>query len=85
MVKIQQLFKCTTEDRLLKYYAQKFERFINEICPACSKASLTKIQQMVVILDLKGGQTKIMSKQLYDFINRIITMTQNNFPEILAK
>ena len=85
VLKLQQLFKCTSEDRLLKYYAQKFERFINEISPACSKVAGIKIEQMIVILDLKGGQTKIMTKQLYDLISRIVKMAQDNFPETLAK
>ena len=82
---IKELFKTTTEERLIKYYIQSYERLILNILPACSKAAGKPITQCVTILDLKGGSTSILSKKVYDFIKLASTIAQDNYPEILGK
>jgi len=85
LLKLQQLFKCTTEDRYIKYFIQQNERLVTEIFPACSKAAGKKIDQRIFIIDIKGGSTKIMSKQVYDFIKTMNSVGSDNYPEILGK
>ena len=69
----------------MKYWIQSYERLVNEILPACSKAKGVKIEQSCSIIDLKGGSTKIMSKQVYDFVKMASSIGQNYYPEILGK
>ena len=81
-MKIQNLFKVTTQERLVKYYIQSYERLLNEIFPGCSKAAGVPIAQSVTILDLKGGSMSMMSKQVYDFIQLASKVGQDYYPEI---
>jgi hypothetical protein len=85
LLKLQQLFKCTSEDRLIKYIATNLERLINDILPTCAKLNGKKEEQLLVIIDLKGGATKVMTKQVYDLVKTVSTLIQDNYPEILGK
>jgi len=85
MLKLQQLFKVTTQERLIKYYIQGYERLIHQIFPACSKAAGHRVDQTVTILDLKGASLKMMTGQIYDFIKLASKIAQDNYPEILGK
>jgi len=84
-LKIKELFKVTKEDRLIRYYIQSYEKLLHEILPGCSEATGKRVEQCVTILDLKGGSTSILSKQVYDFIKLASTLAQDNYPEILGR
>jgi len=84
-LKIKELFKVTTEERLIRYYMQSYENLIKEIFPACSRAAGKRIEQCVTILDLKGGSTSILSSQVYNFIKLASSIAQDNYPEILGR
>lgn len=85
LLKLQQLFKCTTEERMIKYWIQSYERLTNQILPACAKARGEKVEQTLTIIDLKGSSTKLMSKQVYDFVKLASNIGQNYYPEIMGK
>jgi len=85
LLKIQNLFKVTSQERLVRYYTQSYERLLHEIFPACSKAAGVPIAQTVTILDLKGGSMSMMSKQVYDFIQLASKIGQDYYPEILGQ
>ncbi|CAD8202218.1 unnamed protein product [Paramecium pentaurelia] len=85
MLQLNKLFEVTTEQRLIKYYIQSYELLLKRIFPACSQAKGTKIEQSFTILDLKGGSMKMVSKQVYNFIQLASNIGQNNYPEILGK
>lgn len=82
---MQQLFSITTEQRIIRYYIQSYEVLLNRIFPSCSKAAGKKIDQTLIILDLKGSSMKIMSKQVYNFIKLASNVAQDNYPEIMGK
>jgi hypothetical protein len=84
-LKLKQLFKVTTEERLIKYWIQSYERLVNHIMPVCSKVRGQRIEQTCTILDLKGGSTSIMSKQVYDFVKLASSIGQNYYPESMGK
>lgn len=84
-LQLQQLFKVTTQERLIKYYIQSYERLVHEILPACSKAAGRRVDQSFTILDLKGGSMKMMSGQVYDFVKLASNIGQDYYPEILGK
>jgi hypothetical protein len=84
-LKLQNLFKVTTQDRLVKYYCQSYERLLKEIFPACSKAAGQPIAQTCTILDLKGGSMSMMSSQVYNFVQLASKLGQDYYPEILGQ
>ena len=85
MLKLQELFKVTTEDRLMKYWIQSYERLTNHILPICSKVHGKRVEQSCTILDLKHGSMSMMSKQVYDFVKLASSIGQNYYPEIMGK
>lgn len=85
LLKIQNLFKVTTQDRLVKYYIQSYERLVNDILPACTKKFNKRVDQSFTILDLKGASMKMASGQVYDFIKLASGIGQNYYPEIMGK
>jgi len=70
---------------LIKYYIQSYEILLNRIFPSCSKARGERVDQTLTILDLKGSSMKMMSKQVYNFIQLASKVAQDNYPEILGK
>lgn len=67
-MKIDELFKVTTEERLVKHYIQSYEILLKLRFPACSAVAGTRIEQGLTILDLTGGSMKILSKKVYALI-----------------
>lgn len=53
-VNIKKIYDVTTEDRMLKFHVQEWERCIKYIFPACSKVGGRHIDQVFSILDVKG-------------------------------
>jgi len=84
-LKLQNLFKVTTQDRLVKYYCQSYERLLKDIFPGCSKAAGQPVAQTCTILDLKGGSMSMMSSQVYNFVQLASKLGQDYYPEILGQ
>lgn len=53
-VNIKKIYEVTTEERMLKFHVQEYERCIQYIMPACSKVAGRHIEQTFAILDVKG-------------------------------
>ena len=53
-VNIKKIYDITTEERMLKFHVQEYERCIHYIMPACSKVAGRHIEQTFAILDVKG-------------------------------
>jgi len=83
-LKIQDLFQITNEDRLLKYYVREYERLMLAKFPACSSGAGKHIETSLTILDLSGISTKLMNKQVYNFIKIASSVSQDYYPEILG-
>lgn len=60
-VNIDDVFKITTEERMIKYYIKEYERTLKERFPACSKIQGRLIEQSVTILNLDGVGLGMMS------------------------
>jgi len=84
-LKLNEVFKLTTQERLIKYYTQSYERLINHIFPSCTAAAGHPCNQSVTILDLKGASMSLASKQVYDFIQLASKIGQDFYPEILGQ
>lgn len=67
-LKIDELFKISSEERLVKHYIQSYELLVRLRFPVCSLIAGKKIEQGLNIMDLKDGSMKIMSKKVYGLI-----------------
>jgi hypothetical protein len=47
--------EITTEDRMIKFHVQEYERFLKHIAPVCSKVYGRQVDQIFAILDVKGA------------------------------
>lgn len=84
-LKIDEVFKATSEERLLRYYIQSYELLIHNLLPACTLAKGQVVDQTCTILDLKDGGMSMATKKVYRFIQIASKMCQDNYPEILGK
>ena len=67
-LQIDELFKITTEERLVKHYIQSYETLLKLRFPACSAVAGQRIEQGLTILDMTGGTMKMLSKRVYALI-----------------
>lgn len=58
-VNIKKIYDITTEERMLKFHVQEYERCIQYIMPACSKVAGRHIEQTFAILDVKGASAVV--------------------------
>jgi hypothetical protein len=84
-VKIDEVFKNTTPERLLSYQARQYEYLLNSILPICSQSAKKHVSQTFTILDLKKASTKLLSKKFYNFVKLTSQNSQNYYPEILGQ
>eukprot|EP01016_Furgasonia_blochmanni_P002439 TRINITY_DN10956_c0_g1_i2.p1 TRINITY_DN10956_c0_g1~~TRINITY_DN10956_c0_g1_i2.p1 ORF type:complete len:484 (+),score=114.66 TRINITY_DN10956_c0_g1_i2:3-1454(+) len=85
LLDIQKIYQVTSEERLLKHYIQTLEELVNKIFPICSQAAGERVGTLLCILDIKGVQSSLLSKKVYNFIQQLIGIAQNNYPEILGR
>lgn len=83
-VNIKKIYEITTEERMLKFHVQEYERCIQYIMPACSKVAGKHIEQTFAILDVKGVGIKQVSN-VKQMLGKLTTLDSNNYPEMLGK
>lgn len=84
LLKIDEVFKITTEERLIKHYIQSYETLMRLRFPACSAIAGVRIEQGLNILDLTGGSMKILSKKVYALIQLASKVGSDYYPEIMG-
>ena len=86
----EEIFKMTTDVRLLSYYAMSYETLLTTIFDACTEQKKretgdeARVMQTCTILDLKDIKLSNASSA-YKFVKPASAMAQNNYPEILGK
>jgi hypothetical protein len=53
-VKPKRINEITTEERMVKYHIQEYERFLKKMAPVCSELAGRHIDQSFAVLDVKG-------------------------------
>ena len=53
---MKKMYEVTTEERMLKFHVQEYERCARYIMPACSIVAGRHIDQTFAIIDLKGAR-----------------------------
>lgn len=81
---LEQIFKHSSTERMLKHQIRQFEYVTNFMLPACSKKIGKNVSQTLNIMDLRKETTKFMSKKVLEFIKNILGISQNYYPEILG-
>jgi hypothetical protein len=84
-IKIDELFKLTTHERMITYQTKSYERLMYEIFPACSKESKKYVHQTFTIIDLKKLSAKHLNKKTYGLLKIISQISQNYYPETLGQ
>jgi len=83
-VDVAELFKITSEDRMMKYYVKEYEKTLKYRFPACSKDAGTLIQQSLTIMDVKWEATKFMWGKTKEFAQIAAKIAQDYYPEMLG-
>lgn len=84
-INVNQLFKNTTEERLLKYYVKEYESLLKNKFPACSRQAGTLVEKQLSILDMKDEAMKFMFGNTKKFLKITTEIAQNYYPEILGQ
>jgi len=67
---LTELFKHTTEERMMKYYVKEYERSMKFRLPAMSNMMGKPIEQNFTILDLNGVGLSLLSSQVLIDLNK---------------
>ena len=82
---IEEIYKVTSETRLLRFYIKEYEKSVNLIYPACSSASGKYIFNNLSILDIKGESSAFMNTKFLNLVKKTTSTAQNNYPEMLGQ
>lgn len=52
--------EITTEERMVMYHVQEYERFLTHIAPVCSRVHGRHIDKIFVIMDVKGKNCSVL-------------------------
>jgi hypothetical protein len=83
-VNLTELFKLSSEERLVKYYIKEYEYLLKKRFPACSKAAGKLVEQSLTILDMDGIGLSILTGKTKEFVKLASDIGQNYYPEMLG-
>ncbi len=83
-INLTELFKITTEDRMMKYYVKEYERLMKYRFPSCGKACGKVIEQSLTILDVDNIGLGVLTGQTKQFLKIASDIGQNYYPEMLG-
>ena len=80
-LKVDELFRVTTIENIVKHSTQQYERMIRDVFPACSIAAKRYVHGLFSIIDIKKLNRHLVCKKVYNLIQADMTICQNYFPE----
>lgn len=83
-IKIAEMYKLTTQERMLKNLVWEYESFVKYRLPACSRKQGHLVETSCTILDLKGISLSTAS-QVYSYVREASNIGQNFYPERMGK
>jgi hypothetical protein len=75
----------TTEDRMVKFHVQEYERCAKVIFPVCSWLSRRQIDQTFGIMDVKGVGLSHLTGEVKRLLSVLTKYDQDNYPEMLGR
>jgi hypothetical protein len=82
---VEELFKITTEEKMVKYYIKQYERQVKYIFPACSAVVQKPVEQSCTILDANGIGIFSLVGPIKGFVKIASDIGQDYYPEMLGK
>ncbi|CDO92289.1 unnamed protein product [Kluyveromyces dobzhanskii CBS 2104] len=83
-VNLTQMYKITTQERMLKNLVWEYEAFVRYRLPACSRKSGYLVETSCTILDLKGISIS-SAAQVLSYVREASHIGQNYYPERMGK
>ena len=83
-IDMKRLLEFTTEERMIKFHVQEYERLCRYILPACSKVAGRHIDATFTILDLKGVGIRHFTGDVKRMMGKIVSIDGDNFPEMMG-
>ena len=84
-LKAKECFTRFSDDQLVDYYMQSYERMVNIVLPEASKQAGKRIDRTVTIIDLKDVSLfKMFTGKTKEFVNLGANITQDNYPELMG-
>lgn len=84
-IDIATLKQITTEERMIKFHIQEYERCGKVIMPICSKLAGHQIDQTFGIMDVKGVGMSHLSGEVKRLMTTMTKYDQDNYPEMLGR
>lgn len=82
-VDLTRIREVTTEERMLKYHVQEWERCMKHIFPICSKLHNRQIDSTFAVIDVKGVGFYHLTKEVRRVLATIMKIDSDNYPETL--
>ncbi|KAJ5235670.1 Cellular retinaldehyde binding/alpha-tocopherol transport [Penicillium citrinum] len=83
-IDLNQMYKITTSERMLKNLVTEYEKMSDPRLPACSRKAGKLLETSCTVMDMKGvGVTSIPS--VYGYVRQASEISQNYYPERLGK
>ena len=84
--KPEKIMKDFSEEQVIHFLIQKYERMINLVMPYLSKLHNRRVDQTFLIVDLKNVKPSLfLNKKVREFLTICSKMGQDYYPEILFK
>lgn len=83
-VNLTEMYKITTQERMLKNLVWEYESFVNHRLPACSRKANYLVETSCTILDLKGISISAAA-QVLSYVREASYIGQNYYPERMGK
>jgi len=81
---LKDLFKKTSEDRMMKYYIKEYEKLLKVRFPSCSKVKGELVDKSLTIMDMKDVGMSMLIGKTKDFVKIASDIAQNYYPEMLG-
>ena len=83
---VDKIFSQYSDQELIEYYAQSYERQTGFIYPECSRVAGSRIDKTVTIMDLENVSImSLLTGKVKAFLKLTIGITQDNYPETLGQ
>lgn len=83
-VNLPEMYKITTQERMIKNLVWEYEAFVRYRLPACSRKAKYLVETSCTILDLKGISIS-SAAQVLSYVREASHIGQNYYPERMGK
>ena len=84
-IDIGALKRITTEERMVKFHIQEYERCGRFIFPVCSRLAGRQVDQTFGIMDVKGVGLSHLTGEVKRLVSLLTKYDQDNYPEMLGR